>query len=420
MDKIIEINNRFKNKIENLKNNLQKLITTLNSNNQYNQTTKNVAIKEISVEYNKKIQELKNQYNIDSYDIRYHAEFNENEIEDILKKIVKENISHVKKWDSNQNITNLPEYCALIEIKNKYANIINCNKSANVCNIYDVRLMPFLKFLNCIDLTNINTKFIVSYCDNIQLSNITKNIGIDIPILCSSVSNNCRKIYNNTILIPNMYYYGNNIPINEVKINDIEYKNKKTQMNFCGNQTNIKRLAFAIWCKNKNCSDIFCSVSPSFGEKLKGYEKYYSENNVSIKQQLTCKFLVSIDGCSTAWNGMIWKLYSNSLVFKLNQEFYEYWYSLLNKTNIFQCNTFDEMYRIMKTIDENSNEVKEMHSNKKKLAKLITNDDFNKKYLREILLELTKMQNIDREITNTYDTQYGKITLYSNETKSQK
>ena len=56
-----------------------------------------------------------------------------------------------------------------------------------------------------------------------------------------------------------------------------------------------------------------------------------------------------------------------------------------------------------------------MHNNKKKLAKLIMNDDFNKKYLHEILLELTKMQNIDREITNTYDTQYGKITLYSNE-----
>ena len=55
MDKIIEVNNIFKNKIEILKKKLQKLITTLNSNNQYNQNTKNLAIKEMSVEYNKKI-----------------------------------------------------------------------------------------------------------------------------------------------------------------------------------------------------------------------------------------------------------------------------------------------------------------------------------------------------------------------------
>ena len=45
----------------------------------------------------------------------------------------------------------------------------------------------------------------------------------------------------------------------------------------------------------------------------------------------------------------------------------------------------------METIDENSEEIKEMHKNKKKVAKLIMDDNFNKRYIRDILLNLTKI-----------------------------
>jgi FkbM family methyltransferase len=415
MNKIIEINNKFKNKIENLKNNLQKLIKSVNANKNYNQSNKNIVIKQISDEYNKKIQDLKNQYNIDSYDIRYDAEFNDNEIEDIFKKLVKENISHVKKWDTNFDVNKVPDYSALIEISNNNVNIIKCNNINDCCNVYNIRFIPFIKYLKNMDLSNINLKFIVLYCDNFDIAKITNIKQFDIPILCSSLCNRNIKIYNNSILIPNFYYYNNMIPINEMKINDLEYNNKQNSMIFAGLSSNKKRLDFSVWSSTKNRKSVISNLTPLFGIKDKGYEKYYNENQLNIKEQLQSKFLVSIDGSSTAWNGLIWKMYSNSLVFKLNQENYEYWYSLINKTNTFLCNSFDEMYAIMKTIDENSNNLKEMHINKKKLAKLITNDDFNKKYLREIFLELTKIQNINREITNTYDTQYGKITLYSNE-----
>ena len=415
MDKIIEVNNIFKNKIEILKKKLQKLITTLNSNNQYNQNTKNLAIKEMSVEYNKKIEELKNQYNIESYDIRYDAEFNENEIEDILKKLVKENVSHVKKWDSNFDVNKLPDYSALIEVNNNNVNIIKCNNINDCCDVYDIRFIPFINYLKKMDLSNINLKFIVLYCDNFDIANIKNIVQFDIPILCSSLCNRDIKIYNNSILIPNFYYYNNMIPINEMKMNDLEYNNKQNSMIFAGLSTNKKRLEFSVWSSTKNRKTVISNLTPLFGIKDKGYEKNYNETQLNIKEQLQSKFLVSIDGSSTAWNGLIWKMYSNSLVLKLNQTYYEYWYSLLNNSNTFLCNTFDEMYAIMKTIDENSNQVKEMHSNKKKLAKLIMDDDFNKKYLREILLELIKIQNIDRSITTSYNTQYGKITLYSNE-----
>jgi len=417
MNNIIDLNNKFKKKLENHKKNLEVLLAKVNNNKQYNQTTKNIAVKSLLDEYNNKIQDFKNQYNIDSYDLRYNDVFNENETDNILKDLIDKNISHVKKWDTEQIIDNLPDYCALIEIKNKNVQVIKCNISKDSCGDYDYRFLPFINYLNTIDLTNVNVKFILFYHDNISIAKIKEDIDFTIPILCSTLSDNCRKIYNNTVLIPNMYYYSKNIPIDEMKMYDIEYKNKKKTMVFCGSSTNKLRLAFTIWASKKNMRGhgVFANLTSLFGFKENGYEKYYSEKKISIKEQLQHKFLVSIDGVSTSWNGLIWKLYSNSLVFKLKQEYYEYWYSLLNKTNIFQCNTFDEMYYIMHTINEKNDNIKEMHRNKKKLAKLIMNNDFNKSYLREILLELTKIQNSDRDITKTYDTQYGKITLYSNE-----
>jgi hypothetical protein len=389
MNKIIELNNKFKKKSENLKNNLQKIITTVNNNNQYNQNTKNVAIKQITDEYNNKIREFKKQYNVDSYDLRYDAEFNETEIEDILKKLVKENISHVKKWNPHFDVNKVPDYCALIEIKNKNINIIRCNNINDCCAVYDIRFIPFINYLKNMDLSNINLKFIVMYCDNFDIAKITNIVDSDIPILFSSLSYINIRLYNNSILIPNFYYYNNTIPIDEMKIHDLEYKNKTKSMNFSGVSSNRKRLDYTIWSSKKNKSEVIANLSPLFNLKKKGYEKYYNDSKVSLKEQLQSKFLVSIDGSSTAWNGLVWKLYSNSIVLKLNQEYYEYWYSLLNETNIFPCNTFDEMYHIMNTIDENSDKVKEMHKNKKKLAKLIVNDSFNKNYLREILLELS-------------------------------
>ena len=122
--------------------------------------------------------------------------------------------------------------------------------------------------------------------------------------------------------------------------------------------------------------------------------KYYN-NHLSIEEQLKHKFLVSMDGISTAWNGLIWKVYSNSLVLKLNQEYYEYWYPLLHKKNvIFNCDNFDEMENIMESTDENSKVVKEMLLNKKKVGKLIMDDNFNERYVREILLNLTKIKTL--------------------------
>ena len=47
--------------------------------------------------------------------------------------------------------------------------------------------------------------------------------------------------------------------------------------------------------------------------------------NVSRSEQLQYKYLLDVDGEVNAWSGLFWKLYSNSVVFKVNSH-YEQWY----------------------------------------------------------------------------------------------
>uniref|UniRef100_A0A6C0JFV8 Glycosyl transferase CAP10 domain-containing protein n=1 Tax=viral metagenome TaxID=1070528 RepID=A0A6C0JFV8_9ZZZZ len=424
MNKIIELNNKFKKKTEHLKNDFQNSITTINSNIHYHLNSKNGAIKQITHGYNNKMQELKNQYTIDSYDLRYDAEFNETEIEDILKKLVKENISHVKKYNifhiENGRTIQIPENSILIELSNNNIEIIKTNnvektdkdKILGEPSTYEARCVPFLNFLKTIDISGISFQFIFYY-DVVEINNLDKYKDIDdIPILCSSANDDFKKKYNNIILIPNIYNYKYKIQNNiiEVKLNDIDYKSKQLGMIFAGYETSHVRLSFTIW-KNNN-KNIHSFLNPFFNKKIRGYENYYTEERASIQKQLQYKFQVCIDGFNTECNGLLWKLYSNSLVFKVIEENYEYWYPIFNNFNaystnsnvntnniLFLCNSFNEMYNTMNTIDENSNEVKEMMINKKKVAKLILNDDFNKKYIREIFLGLHRLNSKYNEPT---------------------
>lgn len=416
MNKIIELNNKYKENTERNKSYFQKISATINSNRHYNQNTKNVAIKQITDEYNNKMQELKNQYKINSYDLRYDAEFNETEIEYILKKLVKENISHVKKYNTfhSENIRSIqiPENSILIEITNNNIEIIKVNNRdipekdtiLGEPSTYESSCVPFLNFLKTIDISGISFQFLFYY-DVVEISNLDnyKDI-IDIPILCSYTNDDFKKKYNNIILIPNIYNYKYKIQNNiiEVKLNDLDYKSKQLGMIFAGYETSHVRLSFTIWKNYKTNTlsnsnkNIHSFLNPFFNKKIRGYEKYYTEERASIQKQLQYKFQVCIDGFNTQCNGLLWKLYSNSLVFKVIEENYEYWYPLFNNnTNniLFLCNSFNEMYNIMNTIDENSTEVKEMMINKKKVAKLILNDDFNKKYIRGIFLELHRLYN---------------------------
>lgn len=420
---ILKINYMKNRKI--LKNQLVKIVNEINLNKKSN---KNLIIskikcefenklKELNNKYDNKLQELNNEkkvqegekkareeeeekiktkkYNLENYDLIYDSKFDEIEVETIFDELVKKNISHVKKWDNEFKYTTLPNYSALVKVKNGILTILDKNKSDNSLAGYELRLLPFLDYIKKLNLEYINIKFIVIYCDNINIANINEKTNYDIPILCSSISDDCKKKYNNLVLIPNLYYYlKDGINIKEIKMVDTDYKDKTKSINFTGCHSNLERINFAKWVYEKKNSSITCNLR----DFLNCYEiekKYYNKF-LSKEEQLKNKFLVSFDGCSTAWDGLIWKLYSNSLVLKLNQEYYEYWYSLLDRENvIFKCDNFDEMENIMETIQADSDLVKEMLVNKKKIGKLIMDDDFNKRYIREILLNLTAISEIN-------------------------
>jgi hypothetical protein len=427
-EKVKNLNNNYSYKRKILKNKLENSINIILNNNNIN---KNLIINKINSEYNSKLKELNNeydnklkeikkeqeeknkkeledkikkehedkikkeqeekkQYNLENYDLLYDSKFDEMEVENILKDLIEKNISHIKKWDNKFNSTSLPNNSSLIEIKDGIINTLYTNKHTNYFGDYEFRYLPFIEFLKKINLENIDVKFILIYQDHIYNAGITEKPNYDIPIFCSSISDDCKKIYNNLILIPNMYFYNDTIPIKQVKMLDIDYKDKSKSINFSGLDSNLERKNFAKWTYEKNNSLITCNLS-AFFNMYEIDQKYYNKF-LSLEEQLKNKLLVSLDGCSTAWNGLLWKLYSNSLVLKLNQEYYEYWYSLLDMENIiFKCDNFDEMANIMESIDDDSELIKEMHKNKKKVAKLIMDDDFNKRYLREILLNLTKI-----------------------------
>ena len=391
---INKIKCEFENKLKELNNKYENKLQELNEEKKAQEKEKKAQEEE------KKAQEEEDkiktkQYNLENYDLIYDSKFDEIKVETIFEELVKKNISHIKKWDNEFKYTTLPNYSALVEIKNEIVTILDINKTDNSLSVYELRLLPFLDYIKNINLENINIKFIVIYCDNINIANINEKTNYDIPILCSSISDDCKKKYNNLVLIPNLYYYlKDGINIKEIKMVDTDYKNKTKSINFTGCHSNLERINFAKWVYEKKNSSITCNLR----DFLNCYEiekKYYNKF-LSKEDQLKNKFLVSFDGCSTAWDGLIWKLYSNSLVLKLNQEYYEYWYSLLDRENvIFKCDNFDEMENIMETIQDDSDLVKEMLVNKKKVAKLIMDDDFNKRYIREILLNLTAISEIN-------------------------
>ena len=252
------------NKIENIKINYTKMIADIVNSNKFNKNVKNKLIKALYDECNNKIRNIR-KLNMccPNGDANCDYFYNKNESINILQELIQTNMSHVKKW--NEKINEIPDYSALIEIKNNNVKIINYNKGIDTWDIYNLRFIPFFNYLKLVDLTDINIKLIVLYCDNIEFTNI-KNIMCDIPILCSSISQNSRKLYNNTVLIPNMYYYSKKIPIYETKINDIEYKNKQKCMNFSGVDTNKKRY------HNDNWKTSFVKRKKSASRRYRSFE----------------------------------------------------------------------------------------------------------------------------------------------------
>ena len=67
----------------------------------------------------------------------------------------------------------------------------------------------------------------------------------------------------------------------------------------------------------------------NWGNNHQGISDFSASKNVSKCEQLQYKYLLDVDGEVNAWSGLFWKLYSNSLVFKVNSHYEQWYYSRL-------------------------------------------------------------------------------------------
>ena len=312
----------------------------------------------------------------------------------ILNRLLNFNITNKKlQYDyTNIDINKIyvPPYGVLLKIKNNNISILRENKGTFFPDqVYNDRFIPFYNYLKKLDISNINLLCIFIYSDTILKNNnslidldlVNNIININLPICVSSMNINLYKIAKNVFLIPNFYTYSNNIPINKVIDDDIQFDLKTNKAMGAFSNTSQNRVQLKKWSIGKQKIEI----------KLKSL--FYSipgltnKDDTTIKEQLNYKYLISMDGCVTSWNGLIWKMYSNSLVIKEKTNCIEYWYFLLNNNNIieFELNNMDKIINIVDNNYKNDNMLKEQQN----IAKIITSEETTNTYLIDLFRKLS-------------------------------
>jgi hypothetical protein len=195
------------------------------------------------------------------------------------------------------------------------------------------------------------------------------------------------------VLIPDLYAtYNYNGKLN---IND-NIDNKKNEMIFVGSSTGNYNPLFNN--RLKICNDALkypdtikcyisnvCQISK---EKIKNvfplYENFLS-NNLSIEEQLNYKYIISIDGNTSAWDRVPWILNSKSILVKhKSDELCWYYYLLKKNVHYLEFETVEDLKKIL---DENKNYdyiIKNANDFVKKYLTL----DIHLKYMEQVLFHI--------------------------------
>lgn len=152
----------------------------------------------------------------------------------------------------------------------------------------------------------------------------------DEPIIDPKLKTLCsaRKVGTDTLLMPNIYLLSGQVfnVLNEVSEYDIPLEEKSRTAVFAGYFTGHQNLLNDRYrvCKTGS-SLVSASISGCYDhapEEVRLLPKRF----VCIPDQLKHRFIISIDGNSSAWDRLIWAMSSNSVVLKFEGENEEYWY----------------------------------------------------------------------------------------------
>ncbi len=309
--------------------------------------------------------------------------------DEIFKNIeniaLKEAINYDKNFDLDKFKKNFTE-----------ANVVNYNFENN--NFISDKI----KFNNIPNYTQ-REEFTISHINKLKISNFNLTIGYEDEYKNDwGIFTYSKNKFRKNILIPDLYAL--NSYDGKLKQKDLIPKNLKIdKIIFAGTDTGNwfdlklnQRLdvcsAFAnhsfINAKITNLvqlpRDKILSVYPNLNDFLC--------SPISINEQLKYKFILSIDGNSTAWDRVPWIMNSNSMLFKYESDNVNWYYGLMkDKEHYINCNKYNMENKFMYYLN-NPKEYDFIVSNANEFVKKYLTYDSHMLYLK-LLIEKCKEKN---------------------------
>ena len=310
-----------------------------------------------------------------------------NNILDIAKKNSKK-VKYISEYDFLYNkLTNENMY-----IKFKKNNTIeysdnNFMRKDLFLNILEKKILPN---------TSIKNDFIV----NINLHDNYNESGV---LTFSNKKNS------NSVLIPDIYQmYNYQDSLTPEYYDTLDFKDKFNKIVFVGSTTgnvNINlndRINTCLWGSinnwaKKNTFFKLTNIVQVPKDKLYLYTKKSGlnfssvvTNKISINEQLKYRYILSIDGNTTAWDRPIWVMNSNSLFFKYESDNMVWYYDLLKEDEHYISVNRDNMENKYNFFENNTNQVLEIINNSKKFVKNYCLEEAWTFYFKSLLEEISE------------------------------
>ena len=168
-------------------------------------------------------------------------------------------------------------------------------------------------------------------------SHLTHITYIDLPLPVIAYNRHWND--SNVLLIPDPEFLQTGFEsfTHEVSRSDVSYEQKSSQIIWRGARhvnegyiytTEGYEQDLALLKRNKiHPRDLACAISQSGGRLVPDVAVFFNASfeYLPVAEMLTHKYLLDLDGMVSAWSGLYWKLYSNSVVFKLRSH-WEQWY----------------------------------------------------------------------------------------------
>jgi hypothetical protein len=115
----------------------------------------------------------------------------------------------------------------------------------------------------------------------------------------------------------------------------------------------------------------------------------YNDNELTPIEQLQHKYILDVDGWSNAWDGLIWKLYSGSLVIKVKSVWKQWYYDDLQEYVHYVPvnNDFSDLKEIIQWCIKNDEKCKEIIKNSREFVKTKLEFDYVTKHFTEKVVQ---------------------------------